>query len=72
MHHSRRHASLVERLSHALQGGRDHAGEAGGGGLTEIFRGRALAGGFIAGLRYARPVVGEDGVELLLDVFGHD
>src|SRR5467141_1712302 len=69
--HSRRHASLVECLGHLLKGRRNHTGQANCGGFTEILLGRGLAGCFIAGLRHATLVVGEDGVKLLLDVFGH-
>jgi hypothetical protein len=69
--HSRRHTSLVECLGHLLKGRRNHTGQANCGGLTEIILGRGLAGCFIAGLRHASLVLGEDGVKLLLDVFGH-
>jgi len=69
--HSRRHTSLVERLGHLLKGRRNHTGQANCGAFTEILLGRGLAGCFIAGLRHPTLVVGEDGVKLLLDVFGH-
>jgi len=69
--HSRRHTSLVECLGHLLKGRRNHTGQANCGGFTEILLGRGLAGCFIAGLRHATLMVGEDSVKLLLDVFGH-
>jgi hypothetical protein len=69
--HSRRHTSLVECLGHLLKGWGDHTGQANCGGFAEILLGRGLARCFIAGLRHPSLVVGEDGVEFLLDVFGH-
>lgn len=69
--HSRRYTSLVECLSHLLKRRRNHTGQANCSGLTEILFGGGLAGCFIASLRHASLVVGQDGVKLLLDVFGH-
>jgi len=69
--HSRRHTSLVECVGHVLKGRRNHTGQANCGGLIEILIGCGFAGCFIAGPSHASLVVGEDGVKLLLDVFGH-
>jgi hypothetical protein len=62
---------IVERARHLLKRWRNYLGQANRGGLSEIVRGGGLAGYLVASLRHASLVRSEDGVKLLLDVFGH-
>lgn len=69
--HSRSHTSVIESVCHLLKSRHDDVGQTKGSRLTETLLGSTPACYFIAGLGQPSLVVSEDGVELLLDVFGH-